>query len=87
LRFAFCRPFCKICFQDVLGVSTLRQFEQGLQTPIRNNLAAIRKALEDASVEFQAAAKKRGPGVWLKANGTGKTKAKTDEQFQRTESG
>ena len=35
-----------------VGLSTVRAFEKGTQTPIRNNLEAIRAALESADIQF-----------------------------------
>ncbi|WP_082487882.1 helix-turn-helix transcriptional regulator [Methylobacterium sp. Leaf89] len=35
-----------------IGLSTIRQFENGLRTPIANNLSAMRRAFEDAGVKF-----------------------------------
>lgn len=47
------------------GVSTIRDFETGKRTPIANNLAAIRSALEAAGVIF-VDENGEGPGVRLK---------------------
>ena len=48
-----------------VGMSTVRRFENGLRTPIPNNITAIRKALEDAGVIF-IDANGEGPGVQLR---------------------
>jgi len=33
-----------------IGLSTIRQFENGLRTPITNNLLAMRRAFEEAGI-------------------------------------
>jgi transcriptional regulator with XRE-family HTH domain len=48
-----------------IGRATIRRFEAGHRTPIPNNLAAIRQALEDAGVIFENDGK--FVGVKLKA--------------------
>ncbi len=48
-----------------ISLSTVADFEKGRRLPIPNNLAAIRKALENAGVKFIAAGKSGGPGVRL----------------------
>ena len=49
-----------------VSLSTVADFENGRRLPILNNLAAIRKALEDAGVKFIDAGKSGGPGVRLR---------------------
>jgi transcriptional regulator with XRE-family HTH domain len=48
-----------------LGLSTIRDFEKGRRVPMHNNLAGIRRALEDAGVEF-IPQNGGGPGVRLR---------------------
>ncbi len=47
-----------------VGLSTIADFERGRRTPIMNNLAAIRRALEMAGVEFTNGER---PGVRVKS--------------------
>jgi transcriptional regulator with XRE-family HTH domain len=49
-----------------LGSATLKRFERGIHMLIKNNMAALRRTLEDAGVEFIARTKTKGPGVRLK---------------------
>jgi transcriptional regulator with XRE-family HTH domain len=49
-----------------IGRATIRRFEAGHRTPIPNNLAAIRGALEAAGVEFIPARNGKGVGVRLR---------------------
>jgi transcriptional regulator with XRE-family HTH domain len=35
-----------------VGVSTVQDFERGLRLPIANNIAAIRRAIEDAGISL-----------------------------------
>lgn len=51
-----------------LSESTVRDFEKGRRLPAINNLAAIRRALEAAGVEFTNGDQ---PGVRLKTKGVG----------------
>lgn len=46
--------------EAAVGISTIAEFEKGLRTPIANNLAAIRRALEAAGVRFTSA----GPTIF-----------------------
>jgi transcriptional regulator with XRE-family HTH domain len=49
-----------------VGLSTVKDFESGRRTPIGNNLAAMKNALERGGVEFTNGSQ---PGVRLKASG------------------
>lgn len=51
------------------GVSTIRDFETGKRTPIANNLAAIRAALESAGIVFEGDGELvlGGPGVRIRS--------------------
>ncbi len=49
-----------------IALATLKRFEVGLRTPIPNNMAAIRRALEDAGVEFIPPKNGKGVGVRLR---------------------
>jgi len=49
-----------------LGESTIRDFEKGRRTPAINNLMAIKRAIEEAGVEF-IEQNGRGPGVRLRS--------------------
>ncbi|MDQ2762038.1 MAG: helix-turn-helix domain-containing protein [Pseudomonadota bacterium] len=46
-----------------VGLSTVRAFEKGTHTPIRNNLEAIRVALETAGVQFTYAGDGKLAGI------------------------
>jgi transcriptional regulator with XRE-family HTH domain len=52
---------------DAAGVAmaTVQFFETDKRKPIPNNLTAIRRALEDAGVEFIPARSRKGVGVRL----------------------
>ena len=49
-----------------VGNSTVRDFEKGRRAPLDDNLSAIRRALEDAGVEFIPAKGGKGVGVRLR---------------------
>jgi transcriptional regulator with XRE-family HTH domain len=49
-----------------VALATVQFFESNKREPIPNNLVAIRRALEDAGVEFTAAKGGKGVGVRLK---------------------
>lgn len=42
----------KLATQSNLGESTIRDFEKGRRTPVPNNLAAIKHALENEGIVF-----------------------------------
>jgi DNA-binding transcriptional regulator YiaG len=46
-----------------VGVSTVRDFEAGRREPTRNNLAAMRAALESGGISFTDDQKTRGISV------------------------
>ncbi|MCJ2061479.1 helix-turn-helix domain-containing protein [Methylobacterium sp. J-088] len=55
-----------------VGLSTIRSFENGLRTPIANNLLAMRRAFEEAGITltdepagitYSAASEKNGTGI------------------------
>jgi transcriptional regulator with XRE-family HTH domain len=48
-----------------VGNSTVRDFEKGRRVPLDENITAIRRALEDAGVEFIPAKSGKGAGVRL----------------------
>jgi transcriptional regulator with XRE-family HTH domain len=49
-----------------VALATVQFFETNKREPITNNLAAIRRALEDAGVEFIPAKGGKGVGVRLR---------------------
>jgi transcriptional regulator with XRE-family HTH domain len=49
-----------------VALATIQFFETDKREPIANNLAAIRRALEDAGVEFIPAKNGKGVGVRLR---------------------
>lgn len=51
-----------------LGLSTIRDFEKGRRIPTHNNLAAIKRALEDVGVTFLAAGDSTSGGAGVRLN-------------------
>lgn len=49
-----------------VSLSTIADFENDKREPIPNNLTAIRRALEDAGIEFISAKNGKGVGVRLR---------------------
>jgi len=54
-----------------VSLSTVRDFETGRRTPISNNIAAMRRAIEDAGVKLLFDAKGNPAGVVLADAGIG----------------
>jgi transcriptional regulator with XRE-family HTH domain len=50
-----------------VGNSTVRDFEKGRRVPLDESLTAIRRALEDAGVDFISAKSGKGVGLRLRA--------------------
>jgi transcriptional regulator with XRE-family HTH domain len=46
-----------------VGLSTVRDFEKGERTPIANNLAAIRRAIEEAGIKLVFRADGEAAGI------------------------
>ncbi|AIQ89772.1 XRE family transcriptional regulator [Methylobacterium oryzae CBMB20] len=55
-----------------IGLSTIRQFENGIRTPITNNMLAMQRAFEEAGITltdepagitYSAASEKNGTGA------------------------
>lgn len=55
----------KLATEANVGLSTVRNFEAGRSVPVANNLAAIRRALEEGGVQF-IAENGGGPGVRIR---------------------
>jgi len=51
-----------------VGLSTLKDFENGNRRPIQNNLQAIQGALEGAGVRFLFGAEDRPTGISIEAS-------------------
>lgn len=43
-------PQQELAKRSNVGLSTIRQFENGIRTPIANNLSAMRRAFEEAGI-------------------------------------
>lgn len=57
-----------------IGLSTIRQFENGIRTPIPNNMLAMRRAFEEAGITLTdepAGIAYAGTGASPDKNGTG----------------
>lgn len=56
----------KLADSASVSLATIQLFEANKREPIPNNLTAIRRALEDAGIEFLPAKSGKGVGVRLR---------------------
>jgi len=74
----------KLAAKAQVSNSTLREFEAGRRLPIANNLAAIRRALENAGIEFLFARDDERPWGIARRRDTGRAESIATDARQRT---